>query len=298
MLPLILVDGPLSAFRTHIATTLAERYVSHHDRGRVDTTPEMYVRMMAPAIDSIRPVIIECSWITQEHHQHHLPEISQELFKRHAPQRRMLDRLALGCGALSILVIDESSPLVAHWNDFNSLKFDTLFWTDWDEFFFADIDYRLRQLKNPGPGMGKWSPHESILLVGDQHGDTVQPYNVHRNIAFCSMSGKGCSEWLAEQLDKANISETALYWINARDPKPLSGRATPATFLDELQPKMIIALGDMAMQWCRASEKPFVSVPHPQWWKRFHYYEQYPLIPLLQETTRNFIPNSDFVEIK
>lgn len=281
MLPLILVDGPVSNFRTQVAEELSNLYHAMHARGNIATTPETYVRMMAQAIDNQRAVIIECSWVTQERHAHMLPEIAHTVFQKHMAQRRMLDRLALGRDALCVQAMDLNSTLMPYWGRLPIM--DSLWATGWDEYLLVDIENMLCMKSNKGPGIGRFAPGEVVLLVGDQHGDTAQPYNVQRNIAFCSMSGKGCSEWLTEQLIAANISERDLYWINAREPKPGGGRATSWDFLDELMPKAIIALGDMAASWCRASGRPYEQVQHPQSWKRFHYREEYPLITMLQE---------------
>lgn len=279
---LLLVDGPRSEFRSHVARSLADNFVTMQAVGHIGTTPETYVRMMSPVIDQIRPVVIECSWVTQERHCHMLNPIAQQVFKQHEAQRLMLYRLALGCGALSLRCLDVEAQYREAWvND--SPVLDTVSMGDWSEDMMEYIVYRLSQIRNPGPGIGRWAPHESILLVGDQHGDTVQPYNVQRNIAFCSMSGKGCSEWLTALLHEAGFSETMFYWINAREPKSYSGRPTPHDFLEKLQPYATIAMGNIAEQWCVRAGIPYRAVPHPQWWKRFHYREEYPLIPLIRE---------------
>lgn len=286
MQPLILVDGPKSEFRHKVAADLAAKYVSFHAVGHVLTTPETYVRMMSPAIDSQRPVVIECSWITQERHQHLMTPVNRLWFAQHFAQRRMLERLALGCGAVLIQCLDVSAPLQKEWIGVDH-TLTTLSVGDWDEYLYQDLEYKLINARNPGPGIGKWTRHESILIVGDQHGDTVQPYNVHRNIAFCSMSGKGCSEWLTIQLAEAGFKENQFYWINAREPKPGGGKATSSVFVDDLNPIMTIALGSMAEQWCMKAGIPYRAVPHPQSWKRFHYHDEYPLIPLLKNLLAN-----------
>jgi hypothetical protein len=282
MSPLILVDGPSSDTRRRVAEDLAERFVTIHARGNILTTPETYVRMMAPAIDQLRPVVIECSWITQEQHAGQMAPVTREVFVKHRAQRRMLDRLALGCGALSIRVIDGAPTLRLLWPPMESYTLDTMMVGDWDEVFFQDIEYKLMNARNPGPGIGHWARHESILLVGDQHGDTAQPYNVLRNIAFCSMSGKGCSEWVTEQIAAAGISERSLYWINARSPKVGGGISTPYAFVEDLNPAVIIALGNIAEAWCGRLGRAFYKVPHPQSWKRFHHSQPYPLIDILK----------------
>ena len=281
MSPLLLVDGPLSDFRTQVAQQLVTLYRAMYARATINTTPETYVRMMSSAIDEERPVVIECSWITQERHAHMLKEVAYTVFQKHLAQRKMLDRLALGCDAICVQALDSSSTLMPYWGQMPSI--DSIYAYGWDEYLLLDIDNMLKTKHNLGPGIGRYAPMEVVLLVGDQHGDTAQPYNVQRNIAFCSMSGKGCSEWLTEQIFQAGIEERSLYWVNAREPKPGGGRATDREFIEDLAPKAIIALGDMAAAWCAGTGKPYEKVQHPQSWKRFHYHEEYPLITLLKE---------------
>lgn len=280
MSPLILVDGPLSDIRTKVAEDLSNLYVGMLARGNVNTQPDTYVRMMSPAIDQLQPVVIECSWITQRRHAPMYSPVSQQVFKRYTAQRRMLDRLALGCGAICVQVVDPNSKLLDRWSSYDDI-IPTIHVDTWDNRFIQDIQYELSKRTNPGPGIGRWTPRESVLLIGDQHGVTTQPYNVRRNIAFCSMSGAGCSEWLADQLEAAGFGEELFYWINARQPGT-GGKLTDRDFLQELQPRATVALGEAAADWCYRADLPSEKVQHPQSWKRFHFKEQYPLIPILK----------------
>lgn len=122
----------------------------------------------------------------------------------------------------------------------------------------------LRPPVNGGPGVGYFSPGET-LLVGERSNNEHFPF----------ISTRGCSPWVAEQLDLASISEKKLYWINAVKP---DGAHTAFDFLTVLQPKKIIALGLIAETWCQAAGVNYTVVPHPQYWKRFHHADHYPLI--------------------
>lgn len=140
---------------------------------------------------------------------------------------------------------------------------------------------RSTDMANQGPGIGHWALR-NVLLVGDQHGATKQPYTLELNAPFVSMSGSGCSDWLKQQLDEAQIDERKLYWVNAYDAR---GVSTNLGFIDLLKPKHIIALGGAAEHWCYQTNRPFHCVRHPQYHKRFCHKEPYHLIHLLKEYT-------------
>lgn len=129
----------------------------------------------------------------------------------------------------------------------------------------------VRPVKNAGPGIGHWRP-EGILLVGEQPTaeDALGP--------FCDLGKIGCSRWLSEQLDGAQVSEAQFYWVNALK---IDGTETDPTFAASLQPRQVIALGKVAEAWCAKARLAHAAVPHPQHWKRFHHHERYPLLELL-----------------
>ena len=276
----ILVDGPKSSERAAVAEQLAYELHAYHHVGRISTLPDTYVRMMTPAIDNERHVVIECSWITQRTHAPLMPAAWLRMFNDYMAQRLMLDRLALGCSGISVQIFDHTHELFDIWSErpASAVPSVHILRANAELAMAVAVPFMQRQLLNKGPGIGRWAPGHVVLLVGDQHGDTDQPYHVQRNIAFCSMSGVGCSEWLTAKL--ADIGEQQLYWINAKEP---GGRSTSPAFIQELMPRRIIALGQMAVLWCKRSGYPYTVIPHPQYWERFHYKEEYPLAQCILE---------------
>lgn len=131
---------------------------------------------------------------------------------------------------------------------------------------------RLAPPKNLGPGLGRYSSR-SVVLVGERQNGPLGP--------FVSFDRSGCSAWLAERLEEAHVSEDRLYWVNAIDRH--TGRSTDPSFLEKMSPRAVIALGQSAESWCREAGVECRRVDHPQYWKRFHHHETYPLITTLKE---------------
>jgi hypothetical protein len=111
-----------------------------------------------------------------------------------------------------------------------------------------------------------------VLLIGEQSAckGLDRP--------FCST--RGCSGWLNKQLDLERIPEERLFWLNAldNDDKPIDIK----TIYEQLRPSIVIALGNVAKKVCIDQEIPHEFVYHPQYWKRFHSKERYPLFDLLK----------------
>jgi len=128
-----------------------------------------------------------------------------------------------------------------------------------------------RVLMAKGPGVGNWSPGKVTLIVGDR----ATRKNVSK-LPF--IHPDGCAPWLADQMDLVDANEDNFYWINAYSFK---GVATDASFIEELKPIRVIALGAKADAWCEQNNIPHISVPHPQYWRRFHSKERYPLLDLI-----------------
>jgi hypothetical protein len=134
---------------------------------------------------------------------------------------------------------------------------------------------KLARDTNAPYGVGAWKAH-NILLVGEQ---AANPSINSEQQPFCSEHG--CSGWLNNKLEEAGIPEEKLFWVNA-----LNNDGSPAnlrTINHILQPKAIIALGKVAEKHCNEFFVPFTYVPHPQYWKRFKYSIEYPLIKILKD---------------
>ena len=137
--------------------------------------------------------------------------------------------------------------------------------------------FRLRIKTNAPTGAGSYT-RGVVLLVGER---TSHPEQNKYHAPFCST--KGCSGWLNAKLEEAEIPEKELFWINAldNDGTPMNLRK----IYDELEPRQVLALGNVARDHLQKAGISHGMVPHPQYWKRFKHKEPYPLITVLKSIT-------------
>jgi hypothetical protein len=131
----------------------------------------------------------------------------------------------------------------------------------------------LQTLENFGSGIGSFKS-DSVLLIGESVG------NVHKSESkgeypFASLYGTGF--WLSELFEHYNFNENDFYWINAFQ---INGDKTDSSFINTLKPRLVIALGNKAHQWCIDNNILNTKVPHPSYWKRFNsaLVHEYPLL--------------------
>lgn len=291
---IVLVDGALECGRHAVAEHVARALRAQLFVGSLKTQPWEYVQAMQPALDGLKPVVIEYSWRTSI--------IRKKLgLAGGVPSTycRMLTRLALTRDAHSVICLSDLRTYMtcvarAHKTHhveglinaaliheaWRSLKPDITTYLvnhPQDETVHMAMDWS-DSLHEYGPGAGNWR-FGNILVVGGKHGASAQPYRLELNAPFVSMSGVGCSEWLADHLDEHHINESHLYWINSRD---RDGEPTDAEFEARLEPTNVIALGRNAGEWCNNHGIEAVHIEHPQYHKRFMSTEPYALGPLLK----------------
>jgi hypothetical protein len=132
-----------------------------------------------------------------------------------------------------------------------------------------------------GPGGGAFRPGVTLLVA-----ERLNPsWTRADDVPFVEFSGRGCSTWLAEQLEAEGVRERDLYWVNAISHR--TGKSADPGFLAQLEPGRVVALGAVAERWCRevAQLSRFDWVDHPQAHKRFHFHERYPLLDILAKET-------------
>lgn len=160
---------------------------------------------------------------------------------------------------------------------------------DYTEDYFRTGFLRARRYLNEGPGAGVFCPG-SVLMVGDRP-NTARHGDVKHRVPFVSFGRRdGCSWWLADQLDEAEVSELTLYWINAYD---FRGEPTSADFLRTMLPRHVVLLGVNAIKWYKQHaskisreldiEMLVLEEYHPMAWKRFHFNEPYRMINELKK---------------
>lgn len=311
---LIIVEGPDGAGKTtlikrtlkkrsrlfkmrHHGAYVGEKEIAHH-----------YLKSMWPAYTGRYPVIMDRSWIAEPIYGAAFRNGEDRVGPAFA---RMLERVALSCRGVVVLALPpfsncakafESRPEQEYLDSVATLRkvYDgyaalikggprTL--AVWRGLPFVRYDWRkavnhldglfdvmelCRPQVNAGPGAGHWAPGEVTLIVGER----LSPRVRHGFPPFVSFRHDGCAPWLAAQLEAGGISEHRLYWVNALGK---GGRPIDPTFISQLKPRRIIALGSVAAKWCRDSGHAFETVPHPQYWKRFHHGQPYKLIDMLKE---------------
>jgi hypothetical protein len=270
-----------------------------------------YFGSMLPAFLGRRRVLLDRCWLSEP--------IYGAIYRSGenrvtVSQRRILERLALGCNAVIVLCLPDEKTVIENWSARNAkgkeylpsaalvtevyLAYSLLFLDPTvpmcltkTELPIVAYDYRGTTIEelhqkielarigaNRGPGVGAWD-RRSVLLVGDRP-------NIPHGVAsrwkfpFGGMRETGCSGWLARQLEEASIGERSLYWINAYDG---NGRAENADFVAALSPRKVVALGLQASTWCAENSLEAMTTYHPQYWKRFRHGEAYPLLEEIKQ---------------
>lgn len=119
----------------------------------------------------------------------------------------------------------------------------------------------------------------SVMLVGDRPGPGAPKEPHYHHTAFYST--KNCSGWLNMLLEREKIPENRLIWINSADEH---GNYYSADIVKCAKPRVIISLGGNAAKWLKKNGiNSAIEAYHPQYWKRFHNKEPYPLIDLLKQ---------------
>lgn len=214
--------------------------------------------------------------------------------QRYGNKTRMLDRVIMGYDRVVVMCLPDYETCHKAWasgreemvsdeaefrkiyDAYAALKINTphVFY-DWTKESVDDLVEKVKALdvpKNTGPGIGSFKKG-NILIVGDK------PSNPIIGIDLPFVHVDGCSPWLADQLARTDVPESELYWINGFD---LKGGMTDPRFIDELEPRAIIALGSQAQRWCEIADVRHLRTEHPQFWKRFKGSEQYPLVNMLR----------------
>lgn len=197
--------------------------------------------------------------------------------------RRMLERVALKCGAMVVNCLPAFEVVSRTWaarKDAELIQVPKHLLEVYKKYCqleaytdlgLVDYDYpsggglksvfelarSLAEEKPPATGIGRWAK-ESILLVGEK----VSSHGIP-DLPFVSFHNGGCSAWLARQLEEWGVSERDLYWVNSEGLHPdFMGR--------DDAPQRVVALGGSAAKWCRTAGLEHTQVEHPMYWKRFH----------------------------
>jgi|SRR5579863_2635389 len=286
-------------------TTAAQAFAKHTGARYVHSGPypqvggglaRFYAEAMLPAVLGYQDVVMDRSWLSEQPYGAVYRNGSDRVGAIH---RRMLERLALSCGALVIRCDPGAEVCVANWLGRRGQEYldhadeveDVNRYYRMDlrtELTIVDYDYTqqvgfylpeiLDNFRSPVHAVevasaGHWSGR--VALIGDSFGEQKDGDLSYR-WPFASFSGHGCSRWLTEQLIIGEIPEWLLFWANA-DMLPWTSGPNLATY------DHVIALGDVAHKKLVELGYDHHAVAHPQYIKRFNHGQPYELVTLLKE---------------
>jgi thymidylate kinase len=296
--PVTIYEGPDGAGKTTLLRSARREGEAVHTHGPYPGEEQVWLHYLRSLLTPSR-VAMDRSWLSEPIYGAAMRDGENRIT---VWQRRMLERLALSRSAVVVLCLprldvcrqtylarkgeeylDQVQQLEkVHRGYVEVSKDNTVLRTviynyevDEPESFLEFVE-SSRPPRNDGPGVGSWRPGHTTLLVGDR------PNYPERYGDLPFVADTGCSPWLAERLEESGVPEDELYWVNATDAE---GNPTNPDFLEDLRPYRVVALGNRARAWlCRragVSEARFHTVEHPQFWKRFHHREPYPLLEVL-----------------
>ena len=295
---LTIFEGPDGSGKSTAAKAFAHahgaRYVHFPALPRVHAgLARMYVEAMLPAVLGHEDVVFDRCWLSETPYGVAFREGEDRLGDA---SRRMLERLALRCGAVVVKcnpgweAVERSYLARKHLelltNTSQLRQVFELYEHEPTDLPAVHFDYTVghgavpyeaveqaRYDRHPVdlPTAGNW--HARTVLIGESFAERKDNDPFYQ-WPFASFSKAGCSQWLTQQLDAIGCHESELLWVNADQ---------DLTFLHELRPSRIIALGAAASHQLYRQRITAHTVPHPQHFKRFGGRTRYPLLELLQE---------------
>lgn len=306
MTRLVILEGPDGGGKSTLASAIIDACeedrglrVVHHGPYIEDDNPfDRYLAPMYSVALTRTQAVFDRSWLSEPIYG----RAYRNGLDRLGTQVRMLERLALGLGAVVINCtpawetvkasflsrrgdeyLDRLDQLRAVWEEYQDLDqttdLDVLTYDrDVDDpraFYFRHLHHLLEAPRAVSRITGN-VPGARVLLVGERS-------NGRDELPF--INTQGCSPWLAAQLARAGIAERDLAWVNAETRKGDDQLYLCLHTVRSLVNRgtRVVALGNVAARALRRHVVPHEQVPHPQHWKRFHHREEYPLLPLLKE---------------
>lgn len=279
-------SGKTTAAKDYAAATGA-RYVHFDNMPQAGKNlARMYVEAMLPALLGYQDVVFDRCWLSEVPYGTAFRKGQDRLG---VASRRMLERLAMRCGAVVIHCrpsweyvqrvylsrreeeyLESSNQLQVVYDQYGEhrtglpeLMYD---YTEEAELKPVLIE-ELRTYQHPLnlQSAGNWGAETVLIGEGFAHQKGCDAFY---QWPFASFSKLGCSQWLTRQLDQHNIGEQELLWINADQ---------DLSVLYDLQPERVVALGKEAHAQLYKLKITAATVPHPQYHKRFSATKPYEL---------------------
>lgn len=281
--------------------------VSRHHHGPYLNDPQPFPRYLASLLNPTDVTIMDRSWLSEPIYGRAYRDGADRL----GSLSRMLERVALGATTLVVVCKPEFRVVARKWADRKGeeyLQSERALREVYDGYHPENLrtdlrtiyfDYRTHSLQETasvilkelicGKSSGTFFPHTEGTLGSHQPKVVLLGERANGDLDLPFVNLSGCSPWLVDQLEQAGVRERDLAWMNVQDP---NGKFKPLSYLhDHLDAPIehdvtiphFVALGRVAQAWCEHHGLPHRRVAHPQWWKRFHHAETYPLIDVLKE---------------
>ena len=296
---LTIFEGPDGGGKSTAAQAFAKmtgaKYVHFASLPRVNKSlSRMYVEAMLPALLGYQDVVFDRCWLSEMPYGVAFREGKDRLT---SGSRRMLERLAMRCGAVVVKCQPGWETVKANYlsrkhiemldNEHQLKTVYDLYADQATDLPMLDYDYtkgdlfevgklallieglRMRQHPVELASAGNWDAR--VVLVGESFAER-KDVDAWYQWPFGSFSGEGCSQWLADQLDLIEVGEDQILWLNSDQ---------DLSVLYDLEPERIIAMGTEAYQQLYKLKIKAASVQHPQTWKRFNFKQRYPLLDLI-----------------
>jgi hypothetical protein len=300
---LTIFEGPDGAGKTTLAQAYAKetnaRYL-HFDALRGIKTgaglARHYAEAIMPAVLGYQDIVMDRCWLSEEPYAEVYHHEQGRLGRAHT---RMLERLALRCGAVVVLC---APPLEVVRENYLSRQGEEMLesvaqleqvYDRYKRHLLTHLPcvaydytgktgnatvppYYLEEFRGQrhslavGSTAGNWDAR--VVLVGQdfaRHKDLDSYYQW----PFASFSGAGCSRFLTDHLEEWGILESELLWVNA----DMVLEAIP------FGERKVIALGELASMALNVLDVRHTLISHPQYHKRFKAGEPYLLGPQLVE---------------
>jgi thymidylate kinase len=241
---------------------------------------KLYFRAMSPALTFDDTLIMDRSWLSEPIYADAYRGGNSRV---DMPRRRMLERIALARGAVVVLCqpayevceqafsarlgeeyLDNTTQLRQVYAAYDALALQTHltvvhydYVNDDIEDLFAKIKYA--SIANKSTGGGSFKQNNYLMLC-----DKGPQMNVKSSavvVPFINfLDNDGPSRMLAAVLEDEGVPESCLYWANTQN---AAGAPSDASFIQQLAPRKIFALGNNAYAWALNNNVKAIKLPPP-----------------------------------
>lgn len=296
---LTIFEGPDGGGKSTAAKVFAEstgaKYVHFPALPHVSRNlGRMYVEAMLPALLGYQDVVFDRCWLSEMPYGVAFREGRDRLTDA---SRRMLERLAMRCGAVVVKCQPAWETVRANYlsrkhmemlDNEHQLKMVYYLYTeqptslpvfahDYTKGDLFQIDKMvsdlepMRFMRHPLDMVSAGNWEGRVVLIGEAFTER-KDCDAFYQWPFASFSSEGCSQWLTEKLDLTKVSEDEILWLSSDQ---------DLSVLHDLNPRRIIALGAEAYQQLYKLKIKAAIVQHPQSWMQFNHDQRYPLLDLI-----------------